>query len=360
MKAAVCPTVPELPHDLFAAARGFLRGDIEVPRDLVETVRAYLTEVHHGWKDRVLRALVRMHPWRVVDRLQSRTGTAADVRFHYERSPEFFRQFLGARLVYSCAYYEDPGCSLERAQAAKLDHICRKLDLRPADRFLDIGCGWGALVQHAAGAWGVRATGCTLTRSQAEFAEQAIAEAGLSDLASVQELDYRSVIGRFDKIASVGMFEHVGRGRLRQYFLKVASVLEPGGLFLNHGITSPEPEHHDEQSWFIRRCVFPGGEIVHLSEEIAAAEDAGFEILDVESMSPHYALTCRAWIQRLLDNSAECERIAGRETYRTWLLFLAGSAVAFEQGWLGIHQVLMGRRGVHAAHSLTRRYMYCS
>jgi cyclopropane-fatty-acyl-phospholipid synthase len=256
-------------------------------------------------------------------------------------------------MVYSCAYFHTPETTLEEAQLAKLDHICRKLDVQPGDRFLDIGSGWGALLAHAAGRYGAAATGCTISRAQYEFAC-----ARLEGRARVLELDYRDLTGHYDKIASVGMFEHVGRAQLEQYFRKIYSLLTPSGLFLNHGITRPSSVPVGAETMFLVRKVFPGSQIVRLDEVIRAAEAAGFEVLDVENLYRHYARTTHIWVERLTANREECLKVVDGETWRTWRLYLAGCSIAFEKGEMGLHQVLLAKRGASYAVPMTREYMY--
>ena len=288
--------------------------------------------------------------------MQSRQRAAENIRYHYDRSNEFYKNFLDTRMVYSCAYFERPNLSLDEAQIAKLERICRKLDLRPGDRFLDIGCGWGALLVHAAEHYGVRATGCTLSRSQVEYTGEIARNRAHGAEIDVQEADFRDVDGRFDKIASVGMFEHVGRHRLRRYFRKVDDLLERDGLFLNHTIVRPEFVGESAQTLFLQRKVFPGGELAHLSDIIRVAELTGFEVLDVEDLRPHYALTCRAWVERLRRNANRCLETVDAEVYRTWLLYLAGSAVSFEDGLTSVCQILLAKRS-SPKRRLTRDYM---
>jgi cyclopropane-fatty-acyl-phospholipid synthase len=261
-------------------------------------------------------------------------------------------------MVYSCAYFDRAATSLDQAQAAKLDHICRKLNLRPDDRFLDIGCGWGALVVNAAKSFGAYASGCTLSHRQFEYASERAQAEQLTDRVTLREMDYSDVSGEFDKISSVGMFEHVGRAKLEAYFGKIGRLLTPNGLFLNHGITRPAPVESDAQSLFIARSVFPGGQIVNLHEVIHAAENAGFEVLDVENLRRHYALTCRAWVQRLTARREACLEFVDQPTWRTWQLYLAGSSVAFDEGGLGLHQILLAKRGANGVAPMTRDYMY--
>jgi cyclopropane-fatty-acyl-phospholipid synthase len=346
--------------DAYSVARAFVNGEIEVQGDLIAGVRFQLSRSGNAWQRRFFDAVCRWNPWGLTQRWASRESTARRIRFHYDRSNDFYKLFLDARMVYSCAYFNQPDASLNQAQAAKLDYICRKLQLQPGDRFLDIGCGWGALVLGAAQNWGVSATGCTLSRQQFEYASQRVRTERLEDRASIHEMDYRDVAGEFDKISSVGMFEQVGRAHLEAYFHKVYDLLAPNGLFLNQGITRPAPVHSDAQSLFIARNVFPGGQIVNLHDVVHFAECAGFEVLDVENLRRHYARTCRAWVDRLTTHRELCLKTVDPATWRTWLLYLAGSAVAFEVGRLGLHQVLLAKRGANAAAPETRDYMYCS
>lgn len=340
--------------DAFSVALAFVNGEIEVHGDFISAVRFQLSRSASTFRRQAMDAICRWNPWRITQRWAGRDATARNIRFHYDRSNDFYKLFLDSQMVYSCAYFNHRDASLDQAQAAKLDQICRKLSLRPGERFLDIGCGWGALVLNAARRFGARASGCTLSHRQFEYANARILP---EDGVSIQEGDYRDLTGQFDKIASVGMFEHVGRAQLESYFRTVAKLLAPDGLFLNHGITRPAPVHSDAQSLFIARSVFPGGEIVHLHDVIQAAENAGFEVLDVENLRRHYALTCRDWVDRLLANRDACLQVVDQATWRTWQLYLAGSAVAFEEGALGLHQVLLAKRGANNAVPLTRDYM---
>ncbi len=339
--------------DPYSAALAFVRGDFSVAGDLVEAVRQQLRSGSHSVRTRLLNFAGRFAPWRLVHRWERRNHTRHDIQFHYDRSNAFYRQFLDRRMVYSCAYFQDPAQSLEDAQLAKLEQVCRKLRLHPGDSFLDIGCGWGALVLHGSARFGAFSTGCTLSAQQADYARNTLRDACLEPVARIVEQDYRDATAPFDKIASVGMVEHVGLARLRQYFRKVYQLLAPDGLFLNHGITMPASAHHDAQGLFIAQHVFPGGEIVRLSDMITAAEQEGFAVLDVEGMRPHYALTCRHWLQRLRANEPACRDLVDVKTLRTWEIYLAGCAVAFEEGGLDIHQILLGRQG-HQPAPLTR------
>ncbi len=277
----------------------------------------------------------------------SKTENRAAISFHYDVSNEFYRLWLDAERVYSCAYFTRPDESLDQAQRNKLEHVCRKLRLQPGERLLDIGCGWGALVCWAARHHGVLAHGITLSQQQLDFARQRIQDEGLQDRVTVELRDYRDLAGNgvFDKVSSIGMFEHVGLANLPTYLATVQRVLRPGGLFLNHGIT------HDEEGWkksvsteFINRYVFPDGELDCVSNIQLGMERAGFEIHDVEGLRPHYALTLRHWVQRLEANRDAALREVGEATYRVWRLYMAACALDFEAGTTGIYQILASRR----------------
>jgi cyclopropane-fatty-acyl-phospholipid synthase len=285
----------------------------------------------------------------------------AAVTYHYDLSTDFFRAFLDRRLVYSCAYFEREDLSLDEAQEAKLDLICRKLRLREGERLLDLGCGWGSLVLHAAERYGVRALGITLSEPQAEVARERFRAAGLARRAEVEVLDYRDLDepGGFDKLVSVGMFEHVGAALLPEYFRRAAALLRPGGVFLNHGIARLGPARRELGSTFVSHYVFPDGELVPLAETVGAAETAGLEVRDVENLREHYTLTLRRWVANLERNHEAAVAAAGEGAYRVWRLYMAGSAHAFAAGRLAIHQVLLAKphRG-RAGLPLTRTSWY--
>ena len=340
-----------LAMDSYFAAMAYLRGEFDVEGDLYAAIRFKGSSPQSAWRLRAFAAIARAATlWESL--FQNKSQTAGFIRFHYDRSNEFYRLFLDSRMIYSCAYFRTPDETLEQAQLAKLDHICRKLDLEPGERFLDIGCGWGALVEYAAGQYGAEATGCTLSRAQFEHAS-----AHRGDRVRLMEQDYRDLSGGFDKIASVGMFEHVGRRRAPQYFRKIAGLLAPGGLFLNHAIARPQGVADDAASLFVRRRIFPGGELIHLGEVIRIAEEAGLEALDVENLRPHYARTCRLWEQRLAAKREAARELVDEPTFRAWRIWLAASALNFEEGLSSIYQVLFTQKGA-ARRRLTRDYMY--
>jgi cyclopropane-fatty-acyl-phospholipid synthase len=346
--------------DAYSVGLAFVNGEIDVYGDFVAAVRYQLSQSATTFRRQFFDAVCRWSPWRLTQGWATRSAAARNIRFHYDRSNEFYKLFLDSQMVYSCAYFDRHGASLDQAQAAKLDHICRKLRLQPGDRFLDIGCGWGALVRHAARGFGAHADGCTLSQRQFDYATERVRTEGLAEQAAIREMDYRDLTGTFDRVSSVGMFEHVGRAHLEDYFRTVAKLLAPDGLFLNHGITRPAPVGSDAQSLFIARSVFPGGQIVTLHDVIHAAENAGFEILDVENLRRHYALTCGAWVERLMAQRGACLKVVDEATWRTWELYLAGSSIAFDEGGLGLHQVLLAKRGANGAAPMTRAHMYRS
>jgi cyclopropane-fatty-acyl-phospholipid synthase len=272
------------------------------------------------------------------------------ISHHYDASNDFYRLLLGPSLVYSCAYFAEEGESLEAAQDRKLDLICRKLALARGERLLGVGCGWGSLVIHAAARYGVRAVGVTISEEQAELGRARVREAGLADRCEIRLADYREVgDGPYDKIASVGMYEHVGADQLDRYASGVASLLRPGGLFLNHGIARLESRPGGPKS-FIARYVFPDGELHPLDALLVSLRKAGMEVRDVESLREHYPPTLRRWGANLAARREEAIATAGVERERIWRLYMAGSAHAFERGDITVFQTLAARPG--APHGL--------
>jgi cyclopropane-fatty-acyl-phospholipid synthase len=274
----------------------------------------------------------------------SRNRDRQAIAYHYDLAKDFYSLFLDQRLVYSCGYFSHPDDDLDTAQQQKLDYICRKLRLRPGDRLLDIGCGWGALILHAAKQYGVHAQGITLSAPQAEVAREWIEQAGQAGRCRVEVCDYRELaVGKgFDKIVSVGMFEHVGEKLLPEYFAKAWHLLAPGGVFLNHGIGYSAIYKRKGES-FVNHYVFPDGEILALHVAVQAAEMSGFEVRDVESLREHYALTLRHWVKRLEQNSEQARQVTNDVTYRIWRLYMAGSVHAFQSGRLNLYQMLLAK-----------------
>ena len=368
-----------LSRDPLRLAEAYFRGDVEVEGDFFSAVaiKDQLRSLRLSARDLpgALLAAVRLRTWAAHDaspaaglprgnhvRSHSRNENRDAIAFHYDVSNDFYALWLDRAMVYSCAYFEHADDTIDQAQQAKLDHICAKLMLRPGESLLDIGCGWGALIMHAARHYGVRAHGITLSRRQLELASRRILEAGLQDQVTIELRDYRDLAGEciYDKIASVGMFEHIGLNNLPVYFSTVHRLLKPSGLFLNHGIT------HDVEGWeptlsteFINRYVFPDGQLDSIGNIQRRMERARFEIADVEALRPHYALTLRHWVARLEQRRAEALQHVSEATYRVWRLYMAACALEFESGELGVYQVLASKRaGVPAALPMTRRHLY--
>lgn len=306
---------------------------------------------------------------------------AAQIQFHYDVSDAFYALWLDPRRVYSCAYYREPSMTLSQAQEAKLDHICRKLMLRPGERFLDIGAGWGALLMWAAEHYGVDATGITLSKNQHAHVQRLIDAKGLSGRVRIELRDYRQMPEDqpFDKISSVGMFEHVGQAQMTDYFAKILRLLRPGGLVMNHGITAGGLRNHQLGAGmgdFIEKYIFPGGELLHVSAVLEHMSRAGLEMVDTENLRPHYARTLWDWSDALESRLGEARAVLATDggpeqagkTLRAYRLYLAGSAVSFEQGWISLHQLLAARPPVgalkktpqdaRATYPFNRQYMY--
>lgn len=269
----------------------------------------------------------------------------AAIEHHYDLSNEFYELFLDPWMLYTCAYYRAPDGDLEQAQLDKMDLVCRKLRLRRGERLLDIGCGWGSLALWAAKHYGVEALGVTLSAEQARYAGAWIEREGLADVCRVEHRDYRDVdrTEPFDKIAAIGIIEHVGVANYPSYFAEIHDLLKPGGLFLNHGITRHRHWRWTPQWQFLVENVFPNGELMHVSYINERMEEQDLEILDVESLRGHYARTCRHWAERLRANERRAIGLVGERAYRTWLLYLTSSSVNFEAGSINLYQTLASR-----------------
>ncbi|SIT45516.1 putative fatty acid methyltransferase [Paraburkholderia ribeironis] len=336
-------------------AEDYVEGRLEIEgdlHDLMASAPALLsrepTEEAHNWLmrrgNRIRRAV-----WEHTH--HSRAADAKQIQHHYDVSDDFYALWLDPLRVYSCAYFSTPDLSLAEAQQAKLDHICRKLLLRPGERFLDVGAGWGALLLWAAEHYGVAATGITLSRNQHAYVNQLIEQKGLQERVRMLLQDYRDVdeSHAFDKIASVGMCEHVGRPNLPRYFAKMHRLLRPGGLMMNHSITAggaDNPQLDSGLGEFIERYIFPGGQLVHVSVVMAAMAHGGLEPVDAECLRPHYARTLWHWVDALEAHLEEARRILGEDAekiIRAYRLYLAGSAMGFERGWTSLFQILAAR-----------------
>lgn len=345
-----------IPPDLNKLGAAFVEGHIRVEGSIHELFRVAESLVSR----------FTAKPGRVpLFRRHSHRKDREAIEYHYDVSNDFYTMFLDRNMVYSCAYYRHEDDTLEAAQEQKLDHILNKLMLKPGERFLDIGCGWGALILRAAKKYGAIAKGITLSKNQFEHAQKRIREEGLEGLCTVELCDYRDLPDNvvYDKIASVGMFEHVGLKNLPVYFSRISSLLADQGLVLNHGITATDVESREVGSGagdFIEQYVFPGGELPHLSLALKEIAAAGLEVTDVESLRRHYARTCHEWASRLESNRDRAVASAGERRFRIWDVYLAGCAHAFSHGWINIYQVLACKAENSAAVQLplTREYMY--
>ena len=295
-------------------------------------------------------------------RAHSRKQDASAIQYHYDVSNAFYQCFLDPNMVYSCAYYETGTEDLATAQIRKIDHILNKIQVKPGDHLLDIGCGWGALVIRAAERYGARCTGITLSKNQHALATERVAAAGLSDRVRIELVDYRDIDGRFDRITSVGMFEHVGLKNLPLYFSRIRELLADEGLAMNHGICTTNTDHSTARygaGEFIEHYVFPEGELPHIGTVLMAMQDGGLEALDVENLRRHYARTCATWADNFERNAERIRTQVDERRYRIWRIYLAGCAHAFENDWISLYQVVCGKAG-RSATTLpwSRRYMY--
>jgi cyclopropane-fatty-acyl-phospholipid synthase len=352
------------PNEL-GLGRAYVAGELDVQGDVFAALalrdaiaeRDERVKIGLGWRGwlKTLRAALTLgavgrplpppeQEARLGGRRHSRHRDAAAISHHYDLSNDFYRMVLGETMTYSCAYFPDSDASLDDAQRTKYDVICRKLGLADGMRLLDVGCGWGGMLLHAAEAYGVTGVGVTLSQRQAELARERVAAAGLDGRIEIRIQDYRDITdGPFDRISSIGMFEHVGRGRLAEYFASLFDLLAPEGRLLNHGISRPgSPDgtrpRFDKHS-FIERYVFPDGELHEVGTVVSLMQSRGFEVRDVESLREHYALTLRHWVANLEANWERAVELVGPSA-RIWRLYMAGSAANFEAGRTSVHQVL--------------------
>ena len=292
----------------------------------------------------------------------TREKDAEAIRYHYDVSNDFYSHFLDPAMVYSCAYFENGDEDLATAQVKKIDHILTKIGLQPGQTLLDIGCGWGALVIRAAQQFGARCVGVTLSEKQFELARERVAQAGLKERIDIRLQDYRDVGGEFDRITSVGMFEHVGLEHLAEYFGQVNKLLAPGGVVMNHCITTSDIDQRSSPYGggdFIDKYVFPHGELAHLSTVIRTMQEGGLEVRDVENLRRHYARTCALWTENFERNAEHIRQTADPKTFRIWHVYLAGCAYAFTHDWISLYQIVCGKAGQDPAQMpWSRRYMY--
>ncbi len=352
-----------LSPSLYNLGRAYVEGAIDVSgraADMVAIVGALSASsaraAHGGRVARAMGALAALLP------RHTRQQDAAAIRYHYDVSNEFYRAWLDPAMVYSCAYFENGSEDLATAQAKKIDHILAKIDLRPGQSLLDIGCGWGALVIRAAQRFGARCVGVTLSENQARLAREQVERAGLAHLVEIRLQDYRDVAGTFDRITSVGMFEHVGIAHLAEYFSRVNALLAPGGVVMNHGITSTDVDARGTPyggGRFIDQYVFPQGELAHLGTVIRSMQEGGLEVRDVENLRRHYARTCALWTENFEANAERIGQLTDDKHFRIWHVYLAGCTYAFEHDWISLYQIVCGKAGQEpSALPWSRRYMY--
>ncbi len=342
-----------------------IEGDAEHLFDLVSYMRdlvlPWTSKLHLMWlalklpghhREKSTRAIRAGH--------DERRNTKQSISHHYDVGNDFYSLWLDRKMVYSCAYFSSHDQLLDEAQNDKLDYICRKLRLTPGETLLDIGCGWGALVCWAAQHYGVKAHGITLSEQQAAYANERIRKEGLQDQVTVELLDYRNLPAdaRYDRVVSVGMFEHIGVANFPTYFNTIKRVLAPGGLFLNHGITNDTGWRDTPITRFINSYVFPDGELARIGDVVKAMERAGFEVIDVEGLRHHYALTLRCWVRALEANKARAVAIVGEPTYRAWRFYMSGSAYYFDVGSINVFQVLAGHDREPLTVGLRRDELY--
>ncbi len=292
----------------------------------------------------------------------SKEKDAEAIQYHYDVSNDFYKVWLDENMVYSCAYFENGDEDLASAQLKKIDHILTKIQVRTGDTLLDIGCGWGALVMRAAEKYGAKCVGITLSKNQFQLASERVVQAGLADRVEIRLQDYRDVAGTFDRITSVGMFEHVGLKNLPMYFTKIRSLLSDDGLAMNHGITSTDPDNGETAyggGEFIGKYVFPHGELPHIGHVLKTMQEAGLEALDVENLRRHYAKTCGIWADNFEANADRIKRLVDDKRYRIWRVYLSGCSYAFAQDWVSLNQIVCSKAGRNATSlPLSRRYMY--
>jgi len=340
------------------------QGSLERIFDLIDFLQHRTLSAAEKWQ--VLKLLLQMqaNPVPVLNGdkggIKRDGNSRATISHHYDVDNEFYQLVLDPEMVYSCAYFHDDSQSLAQAQRNKLDHICRKLMLQPGETLLDIGCGWGGLAIWATTHYGVKVHGITLSQKQLSYGAERVRSLGLADKITLELRDYRELPQHeiYDKIVSVGMFEHIGVSNFPLYFATVQRLLKPGGLFLNHGITNDTGWQAAASSRFINEYIFPDGELARISDVTNAMEKQKFEILDVEALRMHYAMTLRFWMENLLANQDKAVEIAGLRIFRLWRLYMAGSAYFFDQGNLGLYQIVAGKNRHPWPLPLTRQHLY--
>jgi cyclopropane-fatty-acyl-phospholipid synthase len=336
--------------------RAYVEGKLEVEGRVIEVIR-----IANELASRTLKKESRVSRWTSALR-HTRKHDAEAIQYHYDVSNAFYSTWLDENMVYSCAYFENGDEDLATAQIKKIDHILNKIQLQPGQTLLDIGCGWGALVIRAAEKYGARCVGITLSQNQFDLARERVAARGLTDRVEIRLQDYRDVTGSFDRITSVGMFEHVGIKNLVMYFSRIRELLADDGFAMNHGITTTDI-HNGEAAFgggeFIEQYVFPRGELPHIGLVLRSMQEAGLEALDVENLRRHYAKTCEAWADNFEANQEKLRGMVDPKRFRIWRVYLAGCAYAFANDWISLNQVVCSKAGRDISElPWSRRYMY--
>ncbi len=350
--------------NLSTLGEAYIKGKIDVTGKLADLIEIAYSLVENTTKP----SAKFIHIYRRFAHLfaHTRATDKKSIQYHYDLSNQFYQLWLDQNMVYSCAYFENGDEDLDTAQLKKIDHILTKIQLKPGHTLLDIGCGWGALVMRAAQKFGAKCVGVTLSKKQFELATERIKQAGLTHQIDLRLQDYRDITpalsGQFDRITSVGMFEHVGRKNLPSYFSKISALLKESGIMMNHGITSTALKPGENSlggDEFIDHYVFPNGELPHLSLVLAAMQQGGLETFDIENLRRHYARTLTFWSERFEQQAPQIKAWVNEEKFRIWRVYLAGSIYAFEHDDVAIYQIVCGKAG-RSAHSLpwSRRYMY--
>jgi len=344
-----------LTPSLYNLGTAYVEGAIDVSgraKDMIDVVGALAKNGVR--RNRLVRALRSITHTRDVD--------AEAVRYHYDVSNEFYQAWLDPAMVYSCAYFENGDETLAEAQLKKIDHILVKIGLRPGQRLLDIGCGWGALAIRAAQRYGAHCVGITLSENQAALAREHVERAGMGHLVDIRLEDYRDVEGKFDRITSVGMFEHVGVRHLSAYFARIRALLADDGVAMNHGLTTTDVDRKAAPyggGEFIARYVFPHGELAHLGTVLRAMQEGGLEAVDIENLRRHYARTCAAWTDNFEARADDIKMLTDAKRFRIWHVYLAGCTYAFMHDWISVYQVVCRKAGTDPeAIPWSRKYMY--
>jgi cyclopropane-fatty-acyl-phospholipid synthase len=336
--------------------KAYVEGKLEVEGRVNEVIRVANALAAHTLKPEGKFGRV-ANPFR-----HTRKKDAEAIQYHYDVSNEFYQTWLDHNMVYSCAYFENGDEDLETAQLKKIDHILTKIRIQPGQTLLDIGCGWGALVLRAAEKYGARCVGITLSRNQYDLARERVHQAGLQGRVEIRLEDYRDVQGSFDRITSVGMFEHVGLKHLKEYFSRIRMLLADDGLAMNHGITTTDVDNGNTAyggGEFIDKYVFPQGELPHIGHVLRAMQEGGLEALDVENLRRHYAKTCGIWAENFEENAERIRQLVDDRRFRIWRVYLAGCAYAFAQDWISLNQIVCSKSGRDVAGlPWSRRYMY--